>query len=63
MEFLDIPLFDDDFIKMMFRFVINFAFLTAIIRFVYYSYFKRKDYVFTYYLISVIVFFLCFTLK
>ena len=26
MEFLDIPLFDDDFIKMMFRFVINFAF-------------------------------------
>lgn len=63
MEFLDIPLFDDDFIKMMFRFVINFAFLTAIIRFVYYPYSKRKDYVFTYYLISVIVFFLCFTLK
>ncbi len=63
MEFLDIPLFDDDFIKMVFRFIINFSFLTLIIRFVYYPYSKRKDYVFTYYLISVIVFFLCFTLK
>lgn len=63
MEFLDIPLFDDDFFKMIFRFFINFTFLTLIIRFVYYPYAKRKDYVFTYYLISVIVFFLCFTLK
>lgn len=63
MEFLDIPLFDDDFFKMMFRFIINFVFLTAIIRFIYYPFSKRKDYVFTYYLISLIVFFLCFTLK
>ena len=36
MEFLDIPLFDDDFFKMMFRFVLNFIFLTVIIRFIYY---------------------------
>lgn len=63
MEFLDIPLFDDDFFKMMFRFILNFTFLTIIIRFVYYPSSKRKDYVFTYYLISLIVFFLCFTLK
>tara|TARA_R110001583_G_scaffold1670_1_gene12981 strand:+ start:701 stop:1303 length:603 start_codon:yes stop_codon:yes gene_type:complete len=63
MEFLDIPLFDDDFFKMMFRFIINFIFLTLIIRFIYYPDSNRKDYVFTYYLISVIVFFLCFTLK
>ena len=63
MEFLDIPLFDNDFFKMMFRFVLNFTFLTVIIRFIYYPDSKRKDYVFTYYLISLIVFFLCFTLK
>ncbi|ARV14010.1 DUF4956 domain-containing protein [Polaribacter sp. SA4-12] len=63
MEFLDIPLFDDDFFKMMFRFTLNFIFLTVIIRFIYYPDSKRKDYVFTYYLISIIVFFLCFTLK
>ncbi|WP_231962820.1 DUF4956 domain-containing protein [Polaribacter sp. KT25b] len=47
----------------MFRFTLNFIFLTLIIRFIYYPNSKRKDYVFTYYLISIIVFFLCFTLK
>nr|WP_298365113.1 DUF4956 domain-containing protein [uncultured Lutibacter sp.] len=47
----------------MFRFTLNFLFLTVIIRFIYYPDSKRKDYVFTYYLISIIVFFLCFTLK
>lgn len=63
MEFLDIPLFDDDFYKMIFRFCINIFFLTIIIRFLYYKNSKRKDYLFTYYMISLIVFFLCFTLK
>lgn len=63
MEFLEIPLFDEDFFKMMFRFALNFTFLTVIIRFIYYPNSKRKDYVFTYYLISIIVFFLSFTLK
>jgi len=29
MEFLDIPLFDDDFFKMIFRFALNFIFLTV----------------------------------
>ena len=63
MEFLDIPLFSNDFYKMMFRFSINITFLTIIIRFIYYPVSKQKKYVFTYYLISLIVFFLCFTLK
>tara|TARA_R110002050_G_scaffold55978_1_gene126228 strand:- start:3936 stop:4541 length:606 start_codon:yes stop_codon:yes gene_type:complete len=63
MEFLDIPLFDDDFLKLLFRFSINAFFTTIIIRFLYYSNSKRKDYLFTYYMISIIVFFLCFTLK
>jgi len=63
MEFLDIPLFDNDFNKMLVRFLINLVFLTLIIRWLYYKNSKRKDYVFTYYMISFIVFFLCFTLK
>jgi len=63
MEFLEIPFFDDDFYKMIIRFFINMTFLTVIIRFLYYPNSKRTDYLFTYYLISVIVFFLCFTLK
>ncbi|WP_445956434.1 DUF4956 domain-containing protein [Yeosuana sp.] len=63
MEFLDIPIFSDDFYKMMFKLFINLTFLTIIIRFIYYPFSKRKDFVFTYYLISLIVFFLCFALK
>jgi hypothetical protein len=63
MEFLDIPLFDDDFYKMMFRFLINIVFLSIIIRGLYFKLSERKDYLFTYYMIGIIVFFLCFTLK
>jgi hypothetical protein len=63
MEFLEIPLFDDDFFKMMFRFLINISFLSIIIRGLYFKSSERKDYLFTYYLIGIIVFFLCFTLK
>ena len=63
MEFLGIPLFDDDFIKLTFRFLLNLVFTSIIIRFLYYRVSRRKDYLFTYYMISIIVFFLCFTLK
>ncbi len=63
MEFLEIPFYDDDLLKMLFRFAINMFFLTIIIRYLYYPATERKDYLFTYYLISIIVFFICFTLK
>lgn len=63
MEIFGIPVFDNDFYKMLFRFCINITFLTFIIRFLYYRGARNKEYFFTYYMISVIVFFLCFTLK
>jgi hypothetical protein len=63
MEFLDIPLFDYDFFKMMFRFIINITFLSIIITGLYFKSSQRKDYLFTYYMIAIIVFLLCFTLK
>jgi Domain of unknown function (DUF4956) len=63
MEFLDIPFFDDDFFKMMFRLAINMVFLTIIIRFLYYRSTKNPAYMFTYFMIGIIVFFICFTLK
>lgn len=63
MEIFGIPLFDDDVYKLLFRFGINIFFLTIIIRFLYYKKTQNKEYFFTYYLISVIVFFICFTLK
>lgn len=62
-EFLSIPLFDDDFYKMMFRFLLNISFLIIIIQWLYYSTVKNRDYLFTYYMIGIVVFFLCFTLK
>ncbi|MDA8595760.1 DUF4956 domain-containing protein [Flavobacteriaceae bacterium] len=63
MEFLDIPWFDDDFYKMIFRFSINLIFMTVIIRYLYYQKSRNTDYLFTYFLIGIIVFFICFTLK
>ena len=63
MTIFDIPLFDDDVYKLLFRFGINIFFLTIIIRFLYYKKTQNKEYFFTYYMISVIVFFICFTLK
>ena len=63
MEFLGIPLFNNEFFKMLFHFGINISFLTIIIRFLYFRKSRRADYMFTYYMISIIVFFLCFTLK
>ena len=63
MDIYGIPLFDEDFYKMIFRFGVNILFLTIIILFLYYKNSKSKEYFFTYYMISVIVFFICFTLK
>lgn len=48
---------------MIFRFVINITFLILIIRWLYFSKTKRKDYSFAFYMVGIIVFFLCFTLK
>ncbi len=63
MEFFGIPLFDDDFYKMIFRFLINIFFLTVLIKYSYYKFSEKADYLFTFYLVGTIVFFLCFTLK
>ena len=62
-SFLDIKLYDDDFIKLAFRFLINLIAILLIARTIYYPLAKRKDYLFTYIMISILVFFICFTLK
>ena len=53
----------EDFNSLLLRLAINLVFLTIIIRWLYYAKAKRKDYLFTYYLIGLITFFLCFSLK
>ena len=54
--------FSTDFYALLIRLAINLFFLTILIRFLYYSKTKRKDYLFTYFLIGLITFFLCFGL-
>ena len=60
---LGIQLFSNDAYVLMLRLAVNMIFLTILIRYLYYPKTKRKDYLFTYYLIGTITFFLCFSLK
>jgi len=64
MEFLGIDLFDQkDFIKLIIRAGFNLLVVGGIVMGLYYPSNKNKNYVFTYLLIAVVVFFLCFLLE
>jgi putative effector of murein hydrolase LrgA (UPF0299 family) len=54
--------FSEDFYGLLMRLGMNLFFLTILIRVLYYTKTRRKDYLFTYYLIGTITFFLCFGL-
>jgi hypothetical protein len=56
-------LYSDDALALLSRLAVNTVVLTLLIRYLYYPKTKRKDYLFTYYLIGTITFFLCFGLK
>lgn len=62
-NFLGMDLMHSDFWKLLVKFTINLIFLTVIVRYVYYRKTPRKNYLFTFYLISIISFFICFALK
>ena len=53
MELLGIPLFDDDFYKMIIRFLLNLFFLTAVVKYIYYKRSQKKEYLFTFYLVLI----------
>ena len=62
-EFLDSPLLvATDFWELLFRFAINLLVIFVIVRFLYYPRARRRDYVFTFMLISVSIFLLIFLL-
>ena len=63
MEFLEVPLYDDDLGKLVVRLAINLVFLFLIVRVAYHTHQKQMVYVFTFVLMNVMVFFICFTLK
>lgn len=55
--------YDKDVFTLLLRLLVNFVVLTVVIRYLYYPKTKRKDYLFTYYVIGIITFFICFSLK
>lgn len=61
--YFEIKLMDDDLYKLFVKFAINLFFSTILISYIYYRKTKRKDHLFTYYMISVIAFMICFALK
>jgi len=63
-RFLDIKLINpEDFFNLVLRFTFNTIVILVIVRYLYYSAAKRKDYLFTYILIGTTVFLLCFSLE
>jgi hypothetical protein len=63
MELFNIELINlQDLGELLFRFLFNIGVVFIIIRFIYYPLRKRKDYLFTYVLISTVIFLLCFLL-
>ncbi len=61
--FQEIPLYSDDFEKLLFRFLVNALVVFVIVRLLYYPVSKRRDYLFSFFMISIIIFMVCFTLK
>jgi hypothetical protein len=62
-EFLDIPLFDDDIFKLVARFTFNLIFLTLIVRYAIFPSQREREFAFTVVMMNVTVFFICFTMK
>ncbi len=58
-EIIDVP----GFLEFVLRFILNTSVIMILVRWLYYSTTRRKDYLFTYILISSIVFLLCFLLE
>ncbi|MCA8988268.1 MAG: DUF4956 domain-containing protein [Planctomycetaceae bacterium] len=63
MEFLEVPIFDDDVFKLLVRFGINLFFLTLIVVYALYPSQRERDFAFTAVMLNIIVFFICFTMK
>lgn len=64
MEFLGIDLFEQkDFYKLLFRFIVDFSVTFVIVRVLYFSANRRKDYLFTFFVFNLLTFFICFLLR
>lgn len=53
----------DDFFEMIIRFLINFSVVFVLVRMIYYPTHKRKDYLVTFFLINILIFFVCIVMN
>ena len=59
-KFFGVRIIDnEDFLELVIRFFFNLGIVSILVRGIYYPITKRKDYLFTYILFSIVVFFLC----
>lgn len=64
MEIFGVKLINiEDFVELLLRFTLNMTVIIILVRYLYYKLTNRKDYLFTYFLISTIVFLLCYLLE
>jgi hypothetical protein len=64
MEIFGTPLIDTpDFGKLIFKFCINLSFLFVLIRVIFYSKNRDKDYLFTFFMFNLMTFFICVLLR
>ncbi len=53
----------DDFFEMIIRFAINFSVVFMLVRVIYFPIHKRKDYLVTFFLINILIFFVCIVMN
>jgi hypothetical protein len=63
MEIFGSPVFDVDFLELLFRLAIDFFVAFVIIRMIYYPVHNRKDYLFTYFIFNILIFFVSYLLS
>ena len=62
-EIFGTELFNKDFYELLIKLLFNLAIVSYIVRYLYFNSTKNKDYMFTYLMISITVFLLCFLLE
>ncbi len=63
MKVFGMPLIHGDLWELLFKFFVNTAVLFVLIRMIYYPIHRKKDYLFTYFLFNILIFFLCVLLN
>lgn len=63
MELLGSPIYDEGFVELLFRLFINVSVAFIVIRLIYYPVHNRKDYLFSYFILNLVIFFVSFLLS